>query len=134
MTRIFSGELAIAKFDEAGGTDYPKNKVPVENLYGTGTRNGHWRESVLDNELLTGIYDGGGVGNPFSAITIASMGDLGYTDINLEAAEPYVLPFARSGPQPKTAGRKIELFNDIRQGPVAIVDANGRVVRVINEN
>lgn len=50
----FTGPLAIAAFDEAGGRDYCCAKVPVENTGGLGTRNGHWRESVLMDELMTG--------------------------------------------------------------------------------
>ena len=50
----FSGANAIAAFNAAGGTSYTGAKVPVENtLGGSGSRDKHWRESVLDDELMT---------------------------------------------------------------------------------
>jgi len=64
-------------------------KVPVENTGGPGTRDGHWRDSVFRNELMTSFISG--PGNPLSKMTVASLHDLGYT-VNLDAAEPYALP------------------------------------------
>lgn len=64
-------------------------KVPVENTGGPGTRDGHWRESVFRNELMSGFI--GAPGNPISKMTVASLQDLGYT-VDLTAAEPYALP------------------------------------------
>jgi len=86
----FSGTGAIAAFDAAGGAARTDPKVPVENTGGPGTRDGHWRESVHNSELMTGWIEGGGVTNPLSAITIASLADMGYT-VNMSAADPYVL-------------------------------------------
>ncbi|MCH7991640.1 MAG: Ig-like domain-containing protein, partial [Gemmatimonadetes bacterium] len=54
----FNGVLAIAAFDAAGGASYSGGeKVPVENSAGPGSADGHWRESVLDNELMTPFLD-----------------------------------------------------------------------------
>ena len=123
----FSGEHAVRRFDEAGGADYPGGKVPVENMYGEGNRNSHWREAVLGNELLTGVYNPGRL-NPFSAITIGSLHDLGYSDINYAEAEPYTLP----GPETlKTIGEKslrFDLADDARRGPIRVIDSEGRLV------
>ena len=63
--------------------------VPVENRFGEGTRDSHWRESVFKNELMSGII--AGTGNPLSRLTAASLQDLGYK-VNLSAVEPYSLP------------------------------------------
>lgn len=63
--------------------------VPVENTGGPGTREGHWRESVFGNELMSGFI--AAPGNPLSRITAASLADIGY-QVDLEAAEPYALP------------------------------------------
>jgi hypothetical protein len=63
--------------------------VPVESTGGPGTADGHWRESVLGNELMSGFV--GAPGNPLSRITAASLGDLGY-EVDVAAAEPYALP------------------------------------------
>lgn len=63
--------------------------VPVENTGGPGTQDSHWREGVFRNELMTGFV--GAAGNPLSRMTAASLKDLGYV-VNMDAAEPYVLP------------------------------------------
>lgn len=121
----FSGTLAIAAFNAVGGSTYTGgNKVPVENNQGgAGTRNSHWRESVLQNELMTGFLNAGS--NPLSQLTIASMQDLGYA-VNMIAADPFFVVTALraegdAGPDP------IELKDDIRRGPIYIVDRFGRV-------
>ncbi len=87
----FNGAGAIAAFNAAGGGVRTDPKVPVENTGGSGTRDAHWRESVHNTELMTGWIEGGGASNPLSAITIASLADMGYT-VDMSAADPYVLP------------------------------------------
>ena len=92
----FTGAGAVAAFDVAGGNVYAGNKVPVENTgdVGGGTRDSHWREATtgsaggLANELMTGFVSSTGP-NPLSAITIASLADMGYT-VNTAAADAYV--------------------------------------------
>lgn len=64
-------------------------RVPVENTGGPGTADGHWRESIFRNELMSGFI--AGKGNPISALTVASLQDLGY-QVDMAAAEPYALP------------------------------------------
>jgi hypothetical protein len=66
-----------------------RRRVPVENTGGPGTADGHWRETVFRNELMSGFI--AAPGNPLSRMTAASLGDLGY-QVDLAAAEPYVLP------------------------------------------
>ena len=122
----FTGPLAIARFDAVGGKDYPGAKVPVENLGGAGTRNGHWRESVFGSELLTGYYNPG-VANPFSVVTIASMEDLGYSKIDYGVADPYRLPSPESAAALRE-GPRFRFVDDIRNEPIGIVDEEGRVV------
>lgn len=51
----------------------------------------HWNEDAFQNELMTPSFKGRG--NPLSAMTIASMGDLGYT-VNLRIADAFQLPSA----------------------------------------
>ena len=85
----FTGAQAITAFNAVGGTTYTGGaKVPVENFGGAGTADAHWRESVFDNELMTGFINAGV--NPLSRVTVASLADLGYT-VNLAAADPYTL-------------------------------------------
>ena len=66
-----------------------RRRVPVENTGGPGTADGHWRETVFRNELMSGFI--AAPGNPLSRMTVASLGDLGYK-VDLDAAEPYTLP------------------------------------------
>lgn len=124
----FTGPLAIAAFNEAGGTGYEGAKVPVENTGGPGTRNGHWRETVLITELMTG-YQNVGVTEPLSAITIRSLADLGY-EVDPALADPYRLPSAAAA-QALEATPRIPYGDDIWRGPIAVVDPDGRIVRVI---
>ena len=69
---FFTGKKANVHWNAEGGVD----ELPVEDIGKPGTRLGHWRESVLDNELMTGFLNLGE--NPLSRITAASMKDLGY--------------------------------------------------------
>jgi hypothetical protein len=63
--------------------------VPVENTGGPGTRDGHWRDTIFGNELMTGFV--GDAGNPLSRMTVASLADMGYR-VDMEHAEDYELP------------------------------------------
>jgi hypothetical protein len=63
--------------------------VPVENTGGPGTADGHWRESVFRNELMSGFI--AAPNNPLSRLTVASLLDMGY-EVDLSKAEPYKLP------------------------------------------
>jgi hypothetical protein len=84
----FSGPLAQAAFRKALPS-YTGKIVPVEANGGAGTTLSHWRESVMTNELMTGLLNSGV--NPLSAVTVESMADLGYT-VNVAAAEPWPTP------------------------------------------
>jgi hypothetical protein len=121
----FTGTAAIAAFNNSnGGNAYSGQKVPVENTCGVGTADSHWRESVFDNELMTGFISG--APNPMSVTTIASLQDLGYTVNSLEA-DPFTIP--SPPPLMATVSRTgINLQNDIRRGPVYFVDDAGRIV------
>jgi hypothetical protein len=83
----FIGSAATAEYNRIFGTS--ANGVPVENQYGQGSRDSHWRESVLDNELMTSQLNSGY--NPISRITVASLADMGY-EVNMSAAESYARP------------------------------------------
>jgi hypothetical protein len=124
-----------AMFDSLGGTSYTGgNKVPVENCgpasppnCGSGTVNGHWREPVFNEELMTGFLQPG-VSNPLSRLTAAAMADLGYT-VNYAGADPFVHTFNLVVGGPSGA---IQLGDDLYRGPIYVVDRrNGSVVEVI---
>ena len=84
---VFIGTQASAAFGQL--IDQGSTPVPIANTGGPGTREGHWRESVLGNELMTGFLNDGS--NPLSALTIASLQDIGY-EVNSAAAQDFVLP------------------------------------------
>lgn len=84
----YVGAGATAEYNDVFGLG--ENSIPLENTGGPGTRDSHWRESVFDNELMTGFLDSG-MDNPISRITAASLEDLGY-EVNLGAADPYLPP------------------------------------------
>ena len=118
----FTGALAEAAFNAAGGTTYTGNKVPIS------TDHSHWRGSVLGSELMTPSLSSGQT--PFSAITIQAMADLGYT-VDASQADSYQLP---SGEPPGPAGARgvsVDLGNDVVQTRVIVLAADGGVVRVI---
>jgi subtilisin-like proprotein convertase family protein len=85
---MFTGDNAMRKFADLRGAAAAE-PVPVANTGGPGTRDGHWREAVFGNELMTGFLDPGE--NPLSRMTIGSLEDLGYA-VNYNAAAPYELP------------------------------------------
>ncbi|THB78310.1 MAG: hypothetical protein D3926_13375 [Desulfobacteraceae bacterium] len=87
----FTGQAAMREFADLIGAPSPL-PVPVANTGGSGTREGHWRESVFGNELMTGYLNAGS--NPLSRLTIASLEDLGHT-VSYNAADPYTLPSFR---------------------------------------
>ena len=85
----FFGRSAEAAFLLATGTGGSGVGVPVEMTGGTTLARSHWRESVLDRELLTPLAQAGD--QPLSAITVASLRDLGYV-VNDARADPFVAP------------------------------------------
>mgnify|MGYP003115636040 CR=1 FL=1 len=89
----FTGALATAQYNTIFGT--ADTGVPVENSGGPGTADGHWRESILDNELMTGFLNSPGP-NPLSRITAGSLQDLGYV-VNLNASDAYSDPTPLNG-------------------------------------
>jgi leishmanolysin/Big-like domain-containing protein len=125
----FVGPEALAAFDREGGVTYSAGaKVPVENTGGSGTRDGHWRESVFNTEVMTGFIDQG-VPNPFSVISAAAMADLAYL-VNYASSEAYTVanPLAL---RTQGTGQRLHLRDDILRIPIFEVDRNGRVTRVI---
>src|SRR5215510_1361062 len=90
-----TGKSTVRFTGTAARTEFGKLKkskaadVPVENTGGPGTADGHWRESVFRNELMSGFI--AAPNNPMSRMTVASLQDLGY-EVDLSKAEPYKLP------------------------------------------
>ena len=82
----FTGLAAQTVFGVLSGSE--PRAVPVANTGGPGTREGHWREAVFGNELMTGFLSG--ERQPLSRLTAASLSDLGY-EVDEAAADPYML-------------------------------------------
>jgi hypothetical protein len=82
----FTGSHAIQAYQAIGGD----GDVPVENQGGEGTRDAHWRQSVLGNERMTGFSAAPGVPQPLSVVSLASFRDLGYA-VDLDAADSFAL-------------------------------------------
>lgn len=85
----YTGARAQPGFVLGGGAAL--NGVPVENTGGAGTRDSHWRETRLGNELMTGFINTSG--NPLSLVTVGALMDLGY-QVNFGMADGYALPGA----------------------------------------
>ena len=68
--------------------------VPLETGGSAGTAGSHWSEAIFKNELMTGYINttaiGGMVVDPLSALTIASLWDLGYA-VSAGPANAYYL-------------------------------------------
>ena len=128
----FTGPLAIAAFDAAGGTAYTGGaKVPVANVRSTFSPgvNSHWRKSVIDNEIMTLARDG----DKLSAITVQALADMGYV-VDASRADPYTLPGLGGAPaaaRPDDPDDAFDLSDDVIRGPVVIVDKDGKVVRIV---
>ena len=121
----FVGTAAVSAFAELlAGAAYSGARVPVENdteRYGEGGLDGHWREAVFGDELLTATISAAPqVRQPLSKVTIASLADLGYR-VDYTQAESYSLP-SSSRLRAQSAQDELYLGDHIRRGPVIMVD------------
>ncbi len=124
----FSGPYAIDAFDDVGGSGYVGAKVPVANDSIRGQSDSHWRENVLDNELMTPFIEGSG-SNPLSDVTVASMKDLGY-GVDLNSGDNYFLPLNATQSNIQAAPGLpgfIDLRGDLREGPIFTLDKRSRL-------
>jgi hypothetical protein len=126
----FDGPAAVLEFIAIGGGTYTGgNVVPVENdtiAYSTGSLDGHWRESVFDDELMTPSANL--PSNPMSSLTIAQFADLGYV-VDMSVAQPYSQTFSWVvGGQQNHAG--VDLSGDVWEGELELIDASGGMRRI----
>jgi hypothetical protein len=120
----FTGTHATAAYLSAGGTA-GATSVPVENVGGPGSRDSHWRESVMGRELMTSTISS--AGNPLSAITVGSLRDVGYL-VSFAAATGYgVAPNSAGVGINATGATAIPIVETPPPTPIA-VDASGRPV------
>jgi len=116
----FIGTLATLAYVGMGGT-LTKQGVPVENTGEEGTRDGHWRESIFDTELMTGYISA--PGNPLSILTVQSLADQGYT-VDTGAADTYTLPTPTAAAAAAAARRPRGVWERLLR-PIAAVTPNG---------
>ena len=124
----FQGTAARTQFLSLNSATYSGTPVPVENSGGGGTRDSHWRESILRSELMTGFLNRGS--NPLSRISVGSLQDMGYT-VNIAAADGY--SFAASLYRfPVDGGATRRMHKDVKRLPLVEIDDKGRATRVRN--
>ncbi|MCA8995806.1 MAG: hypothetical protein KDA80_02445 [Planctomycetaceae bacterium] len=89
----YTGANAVAAYNNAliaAGLE-TRDSVPLEDTGGPGSLGSHWRESVLDHELMTSVAEPFGGDRPLSEITVGTLEDLGYV-VDYAGAEFYQLP------------------------------------------
>ncbi|MEZ0313150.1 MAG: leishmanolysin-related zinc metalloendopeptidase [Myxococcota bacterium] len=101
----FTGDDAAQAFVDIGGTGFT-GTVPVENNGVAGSADAHWRESIFSNELMSPAISGMEPSLPMSAVTVASLRDIGGYEINDLAADTFAIVQAltAAGPQPPPLG------------------------------
>lgn len=100
----FTGAAAVAAWPSLG-VSYTGNPVPLENTGGLSTAYSHWRESVIETELMTGWIEPAGVYMPLSAITVGLMADIGY-QVDMSKADPFIPSLLAT---PAQRGRRFNL-------------------------
>ena len=125
----FAGSLAVAAFDAAGGQDYTGGKVPLEDE--GRARLGHWRARVIPGDVMASSVQNTLV----TAITVQALADLGH-EVDVSKADPYTLPRQTQGDVGGEASDAEEegagvVTDEIVEGPVVVLDRDGKVVRII---
>ena len=82
-------EYGVLRLQADPANNNDPTTVPVANTGGAGTRDGHWREAVFGDELLTGFLSGSV--RAISRMSIGAFEDMGY-QVNMVAANDYALP------------------------------------------
>jgi hypothetical protein len=127
---FFNGPSARAAFLAAvrPGSTFTGTPVPVENSGGPGTRDSHWRESTVNNELMTGFLNAGT--NPLSAFTASSFRDLGYV-VNDAVTDPFTfLASLVMAPTPPLMSfvSGLQVIEGTFSDPIIVINKRGRIV------
>jgi len=118
----FTGPAAVGEFNALGG----EGDVPVENQGGEGTRDSHWRQSVFQNERMTGFSAQPGVFQPLSRVSVASFDDLGY-DVDLSQADSFTLAAALAAGAGAGHHHWGDLgYDEILFEPIRVLEPDGR--------
>lgn len=122
---IFIGTNARWAFGQMGGSSYSGRIVPLENTFGAGSRDVHWRESVMGPELMTSAILSGESSSPFSAITLYGLKDMGYEIADL-GYDDYLVT---SNSMASQGGVHVELYReDLHFIRTRFIDRDGNVV------
>ena len=122
----FQGAVGREQFAQIGGGTYTGTPVPVENTGGQGTRDSHWRITVLRRELMVGFAQAGGM--PLSRLSVGALSDLGY-QVRLDNAEAFTVPLfgtAAFGAMVMPGSGAVAYGDDDWPSAIWSVDATGR--------
>ena len=132
-TPSFSGPSSqqgfLAALVPGGVYNDPITPVEGEGSCDDGTRDGHWSESVMGNELMTGFLSP--TSNPLSAITSASLRDFGYV-VNDVPSDPYTVPSVSAALRTGAVPEGLKLHEIRPSAPIIITDTRGRTLQVID--
>jgi hypothetical protein len=120
----YTGPSGLSAFARVGGGSYVGSPVPVENIGGSGTRDGHWRESAFRTELMTGFAEDEGTRMPLSLVTIGALEDLGYV-VTPWGDDSYVFGSLAARAEPGKDGTILRDHPLPR--PTVVLDATGRL-------
>jgi hypothetical protein len=121
----FSGAKSIIEFGVLQNS-FNKTLPPIETEFGRGTACGHWDEGFFANELMTGFAEAPGVNMPLTALTVASLKDLGYDVDYSQASNNYSLPACR--PTCELLGPQVqEQPWEILLAPIAAIGNDGNI-------
>lgn len=121
--RFLGAGARAACADLHGGGTVCASSVPVHSNDGVGSRDTHWRESVFSNEIMTPFLEQGP--NPYSAMTIRSLGDLGYV-VSTALANPFSITTAALRSASAADAPIVEFSEPIR--PRYALDAQGGLI------
>ena len=120
----YSGAQARSACIQMGGSAPCVSNVPVENTGEAGTRDGHWRESTFDTELMTGFAENSGP-MPLSLMTVGALADLGYV-VNTAAADAYTVPAGSALMALRAAGEPAPAWETVVR-PTSTITPGGHV-------
>ncbi len=120
---LFVGQQASFAYGVFGALNASLG-VPVENTGGTGTRGGHWRETVFRDELMTG-WAGGAM--QMSAVTLNALADMGF-DVDVSKADAYSLPALIGSGGMTGTGQGGVLLGEAVMEPIGSVDRWGKFI------
>ncbi|MGL4610248.1 MAG: leishmanolysin-related zinc metalloendopeptidase [Trueperaceae bacterium] len=124
----FIGPKAVAVYQDflrAAGRE-TETSIPIENSGNAGSINGHWRERVFGNEILSSSTDGND--EILSLLTAASLEDIGYTINQASTAiESYSLPTSNTTMLQRSSTEHSIAEREVLLAPLGTVGATGNI-------